>query len=366
MQRVTNNKWFYRIMSLFFALLLFFNANSQSYTNTASTSESHTYDQTVENIPITLQYDTDKYFVSGYDESTNVYLTSANRILLDKETNAQTRSFTINADLRKYGTGTYEVPLKVKNLSGAVSAELKQTTIHVTIDTKETKDFDVTPNVDSSIVKDGYMIDSVTASPTSVSITSGKDIIADIDKVTATISDKSDVTETFSENLDVKAYDSEGNELSIVASPAQVSVEVKVSQPSKTVPISVKQTGKQLSTVSDYTFTLSTEKIKIYGSSATLDTIESIEVDVDVSNIDSTTKKKVNLSFPDGVSSDDDSITVTVIPTLLTSDTSSKNSNSSNNTNSSSTTSSTNSTNSGSSTSSSSSSEEESSVETSN
>lgn len=365
MQRITNNKWFYRIMSLFFALLLFFNANSQSYTNTATTSESHTYDQTVENIPISLQYDTDKYFVSGYDESTNVYLTSANRILLDKETNAQTRSFTITADLRKYETGTYEVPLKVKNLSGAVNAELKQTTIHVTIDTKETKDFDVTPNVDSSIVKDGYMIDSITASPTSVSITSGKDIIADIDKVTATVSDKSDVDESFSENLDVKAYDKEGNELSIVSSPAQVAVEVSISQPSKTVPITVKQTGKQLSTVSDYTFTLSKEKIKIYGSSATLDTIDAIEVDVDVSNIDSTTKKKVNLSLPDGVSSDDDSITVTVVPTLLSSDTSSKASTESSNPSSSSVAGSSSS-DSSTKASSSSSSENQSSVETSN
>ena len=91
MRKASQKSWFNGLLSLLFALLLFFNANATG-NNPSNSGSSQTYSETLNNIPVQVQYDKDKYYVSGFEESVNVHLRSANRIQLNMESNADTRN----------------------------------------------------------------------------------------------------------------------------------------------------------------------------------------------------------------------------------------------------------------------------------
>lgn len=55
------------------------------------------------------------------------------------ESNADTRNFQVVADLTKLPLGTSEVPLTVRGLSSAVTAEIEPKTVTVTIEKRVTK-----------------------------------------------------------------------------------------------------------------------------------------------------------------------------------------------------------------------------------
>ena len=72
------------LVSIFFAILLFLTANSVNYgSRNQTTGLLQTYNHTLENVPIDIKYDSNKYFISGYSYDTEVYLTSTNRVKLD-------------------------------------------------------------------------------------------------------------------------------------------------------------------------------------------------------------------------------------------------------------------------------------------
>lgn len=102
----------YGFVALLFSIILYFNANGQTMQNTLSGNES--YSQTASDVSIQLLYDTYKYYIHGYENTTTVKLASANRIQLMAEANEDTRTFRVTADLAHLGEGTHEVPLKIK------------------------------------------------------------------------------------------------------------------------------------------------------------------------------------------------------------------------------------------------------------
>ncbi|MBT1022660.1 hypothetical protein KJW59_20230, partial [Enterococcus faecium] len=77
------------------------------------------------------------------ENAVTVKLSSANRVQLNAEANEDTRMFRVTADITKLGEGTHEVPLKIQNLSSAVTAKIEPSTITVTVEKKVIKDFDV-------------------------------------------------------------------------------------------------------------------------------------------------------------------------------------------------------------------------------
>ena len=62
-------------LSIFLALLLFFYATTTNYKNSessASNTESETYVHTLSGVPIDIEYDTNKYFISGFSSTVAV------------------------------------------------------------------------------------------------------------------------------------------------------------------------------------------------------------------------------------------------------------------------------------------------------
>lgn len=325
MSKPIQGNWFYSILALLFSLLLFFNANSQGNNSTTTNTGSQTYDEMLYNIPVQLEYDSDKYFVSGYEETVNVQLTSANRIQLNVEANEDTRNFQVVADLTQTPLGTSEVQLRVKGLSTAVNAEIEPKTITITVEKKVTKSFAVEAQLPEGLESEGYNIDDITISPKSVDITTGEETAKAISKVIAPLAEVNQAVASIKQTVNVQAVDGKNQVLSVVNPTPQVKVEVKLGAPSKEVPISVVTTGAHPPGVSYYTFTLSDATVEITGAQSVLDTITSVELPVDVSSIREKTKQTVAVPNNDGYKVIPSEIEITLTPVFETSTSTSNN-----------------------------------------
>ncbi|EMF0079572.1 hypothetical protein PFZ81_000473 [Enterococcus hirae] len=305
----------YGFVALLFSIILYFNANGQTMQNTLSGNES--YSQTASDVSIQLLYDTDKYYIHGYENTTTVKLASANRIQLMAEANEDTRTFRVTADLAHLGEGTHEVPLKIKNLSSAVTAKLQPETITVTIEKKVTKDFEVKAILPTETTPSGYNLTETTVDPTKVTITTGDKTLAEIHQVVAKVNPSMITDDGVNSNVSVQALNSAGEPLSIVSDPVQVNVTSDAIKPKKTVSLYGIQQGTKGEGIKNYNFKFSELEAEVTGTTEQLAQIgDSIAVPIDISGITHRTTRTIQIPIEHGMSVSPKSVKVEITPVL--------------------------------------------------
>lgn len=305
----------YGFVALLFSIILYFNANGQTMQNTLSGNES--YSQTASDVSIQLLYDTDKYYIHGYENTTTVKLASANRIQLMAEANEDTRTFRVTADLAHLGEGTHEVPLKIKNLSSAVTAKLQPETITVTIEKKVTKDFEVKAILPTETTPSGYNLTETTVDPTKVTITTGDKTLAEIHQVVAKVNPSMITDDGVNSNVSVQALNSAGEPLSIVSDPVQVNVTSDAIKPKKTVSLYGIQQGTKSEGIKNYNFKFSELEAEVTGTTEQLAQIgDSIAVPIDISGITHRTTRTIQIPIEQGMSVSPKSVKVEITPVL--------------------------------------------------
>lgn len=305
----------YGFVALLFSIILYFNANGQTMQNTLSGNES--YSQTASDVSIQLLYDTDKYYIHGYENTTTVKLASANRIQLMAEANEDTRTFRVTADLAHLGEGTHEVPLKIKNLSSAVTAKLQPETITVTIEKKVTKDFEVKAILPTETTPSGYNLTETTVDPTKVTITTGDKTLAEIHQVVAKVNPSMITDDGVNSNVSVQSLNSAGEPLSIVSDPVQVNVTSDAIKPKKTVSLYGIQQGTKGEGIKNYNFKFSELEAEVTGTTEQLAQIgDSIAVPIDISGITHRTTRTIQIPVEQGMSVSPKSVKVEIAPVL--------------------------------------------------
>ncbi|AND72683.1 MULTISPECIES: YbbR-like domain-containing protein [Enterococcus] len=305
----------YGFVALLFSIILYFNANGQTMQNTLSGNES--YSQTASDVSIQLLYDTDKYYIHGYENTTTVKLASANRIQLMAEANEDTRTFRVTADLAHLGEGTHEVPLKIKNLSSAVTAKLQPETITVTIEKKVTKDFEVKAILPTETTPSGYNLTETTVDPTKVTITTGDKTLAEIHQVVAKVNPSMITDDGVNSNVSVQALNSAGEPLSIVSDPVQVNVTSDAIKPKKRVSLYGIQQGTKGEGIKNYNFKFSELEAEVTGTTEQLAQIgDSIAVPIDISGITHRTTRTIQIPVEQGMSVSPKSVKVEITPVL--------------------------------------------------
>lgn len=305
----------YGFVALLFSIILYFNANGQTMQNTLSGNES--YSQTASDVSIQLLYDTDKYYIHGYENTTTVKLASANRIQLMAEANEDTRTFRVTADLAHLGEGTHEVPLKIKNLSSAVTAKLQPETITVTIEKKVTKDFEVKAILPTETTPSGYNLTETTVDPTKVTITTGDKTLAEIHQVVAKVNPSMITDDGVNSNVSVQALNSAGEPLSIVSDPVQVNVTSDAIKPKKTVSLYGIQQGTKSEGIKNYNFKFSELEAEVTGTTEQLAQLgDSIAVPIDISGITHRTTRTIQIPVEQGMSVSPKSVKVEITPVL--------------------------------------------------
>ena len=223
-------------LSIFLALLLFFYATTTNYKNSessASNNESETYIHTLSGVPIDIEYDTNKYFISGFSSTVAVELRGSNRVLLQRESDESTRTFQVIADLRELTDGTQTVTLQLANLPPGVSATLAPDAITVKIGKKVSQSLAVEGVIYSNQLASGYSVSKVTVDVSSVKVTTDEETMAKIDHVEAVAVDISNLDSNYSGTAKLQAVDSDGNALPVVLSETEANIQVVVTQKNK-------------------------------------------------------------------------------------------------------------------------------------
>lgn len=300
------------LFALLLTLILFTNANNPEQNK--QQKPAYNYEETVRQVPIVFEYNEKKYYIQGYEPNVDVKLSSANRVQLLAESNADTRTFKVVADLNKLSPGTHEVKLKVENLKSGVKAKLSTNKSTVTIEKKITKKFAVKPILADEHQLDGVTLSSISSTPKSVVVTTGAQTMKEIAIVQALFTSSNPITQNITKTVKLEALNAKGEKLDVTFDKEEVEVHLAVNRVNKQVKLTPKQFGNLPSGVSGYQFHLNPETIMLSSNGGDLDIIDEITIPVDISGIAQTTTKVYNIPVDSAFYSPQSNVTIRIEP----------------------------------------------------
>ncbi|MCD2256323.1 YbbR-like domain-containing protein [Agrilactobacillus fermenti] len=297
MNKLFTKTWVYKVLSLLFALGLFTYVNLGKLSTTRSSSDGNkevlaTKKQTV-SMPLELQTDSDKYFITGYPEKVSVQLEGPSALVT---TTANTQNFKVMADLRRLGIGRHRVELKQQGLNNDITYKIKPKYITINIQAKATQVFPIQVQFNKNSIADGYRVGEPKLSQETVQATGSKADIERVHQVVANVGVSNEHKTNIDQEVLLQALDSSGKTINVVLEPQTVHVNIPVYLPSKKVTLNFNQVGNADKSLK-YEFTSDTRQVTVSGTQATLDKIKNLSVPVDVSGISQTTNKDVKIDL---------------------------------------------------------------------
>ena len=312
MELNTKSKMVTALFALLLTLILFTNANNPEQNK--QQKPAYNYEETVKQVPIVFEYNEKKYYIQGYEPNVDVKLSSANRVQLLAESNADTRTFTVVADLNELSPGTHEVKLKVENLKSGVKAKLSANKSTVTIEKKISKKFEVKPILADEHQLDGVTLRSISSTPKSVIVTTGAQTMKEIAIVQALFTSNNPISQNITKLVKLEALNAKGEKLDVTFDKEEVEVHLAVNRVNKQVKLTPKQFGDLPSGVSGYQFRLNPETIMLSSNGGDLDKIDEIIIPVDISGIAQTTTKVYNIPVDSAFYSPQSNVTIRIEP----------------------------------------------------
>lgn len=300
MNRLMNTRIFLLAGSLLFSIMLFAYVQDSVQPSNTSSTINVSNSQTVSNVPINVILDTEKYKVSGLPDSVLVRLDGSASAILLATTNNSFKVMTPN--LNELGPGQHTISLSVTGLSDDLKYVVSPQTVEIFIENKETVELPVEVQVNSEQLSPSHTAGTAIATPTTVSISGSSSLIQQIDKVLVSTILPAETRSDYTSTGKVQVLDKSGNALAVTANPETVQVKVPISSVTKTLPITLVQSG---SAGSQYSYSLSTTSTttSVVGPQATLDELTYVPVNVDVSKITSSTTISTKIEPPAGVES---------------------------------------------------------------
>lgn len=292
------SKWGLRLIALLLALFMFLSVNDVfeefNFFNGDGPSDET---EVIQDVPVEILAD-EEYYVSGAPEQVNVRLAGNTSNLVRMET---TRDFEVSLDLRDQEIGEHEAHFQVEGLPENVTAEVVPETATVNIQEMVERTFEVQAEVSESRVGPNHQLESVSIDPETVTVTGGENEVNRIQYVRATLNDNSRITEDRVEEAEIGVFDFQFNRLDVTSDPSNVRVEVEVSELSKEVPVNHEVVGSVDSAHELEEVELNHETIEVFGPQEILNQIQSIDVEVDVDDMDSSETRDAEIQVPEGV-----------------------------------------------------------------
>ncbi|PJK16033.1 hypothetical protein CQS04_12430 [Chryseomicrobium excrementi] len=297
MDKMMDNPWFLRIVSLLFAVLLFISVQNElegNEINAAGTSV-----ESIPNVPLQVYYDDDNLVVTGAPQTVTLKIEGPSNLVLSAQT---MQDYTVFIDLRELTLGQHEVEVQYENLPERLEVRTDPQTVTVNIEELITEEFTVEPDMNERLLADNYVVKSTNVEPNRVSVTGARSVIEAISFVKATVSGEEGLDESFTQEARVRVLDRELNKLDVIVEPEVVNVTVEIERYSKEVPIVIEQEGTPPNGVTINSVTSTVSSIRVYGTRTAVDALEALEVNVDVSEIQESGTVDIELDKPEGIS----------------------------------------------------------------
>ena len=220
------------------------------------------------------------------------------------------------------------VTIAAKSYANYITISSKQNYLYVVLEDEQTERFVIEAQTTGTI-ETGLTVDSVTSSPTVITVTGPEDVVSTIDKVVAS-ANITGVTSNFTESVIPKFYDSEGEEVDskeLTLSVSTVSVSVTFSN-IKTVDLVVKTSGTLDSSLTLDSIKTDPSSVGIKGEATALNDVTSITIPDTVINLSDltgsfTTTVDISSYLPEGITLADGSSSKVTIYVLMSGETAS-------------------------------------------
>nr|WP_244244606.1 CdaR family protein [Marinilactibacillus kalidii] len=254
-------------------------------------------------MPIDIDIDRDRYFVSGIPETATIRLEGPQAILT--QTLAAQNFSIVTPDLNELGPGTHNVSLEATGVSNQLDYSISPSEFSLTIEQKRVEEHDVRVEFNaSSHLSEGYSAGVPVLSSEKVRISGAESTMDEIaDVMVVVVPEDSDITEDIDMTINVLVLNEIGDPLNVNIDPQQIDVTIPVEGTQRTVPIVLKEAG----TVDEnYNYTLEfaqgePENVTVAGETEALEALKNFSVDVDVSGITESTVRTVPLILPEGI-----------------------------------------------------------------
>ena len=284
------------VISLLLALLTFY-AIDKKHISLIDNSAEVLYNQKVE-----VKYDEASYVVEGVPDEVDVTLVGRK---MDVYLAKQYPLNNVTLDLTGYTPGSYSVGFKYEQAVSSVEYKVDPSSVNIRIydkiSVKKELSTDIIhkDNLDSKLNIDSIVLDSdvvlVEGASHRLDEVAIVKAVVDIDK----LSNVKVGTTTLSD-IPLIAYDADGNKVDVEIVPSKASATIKITSPSKEIPIKLNVKGK-LEDVAIKSLTPSVKTVTVYGNQETIDTIEFLPVTVDVTGVKEDKTYSINLTKPTGI-----------------------------------------------------------------
>lgn len=261
--------------------------------------------EVLSNQPVKAIYNEEAYVVEGLPETVDITLIGNKANLYIAK---QSGTNDVLVDLTNLKAGTHKVEFKynqdVSSVDYKVNPSYATVIIYNKVSLATTMSIDV---LNKDKLNSKLIIDSISVDDDSVVIKGSEKQIHKVASVKALVDVKNfvsqDVGTTVLKDVPLKAYDDEGNVIDVELVPSKVDVNVTISSPSKELPIKVIPVGNVSFGKAISNIRMSESKVTVYGSSESLENMNFVPVEVDVTDLSENAEYKLEIQKPVGIKS---------------------------------------------------------------
>ena len=302
-EKFINKKQTLIVLSLIFAFAVFVLVDQNSNTILNKSAE------VLYNQPVTAEYNEEAYVIEGLPETVDITLIGrTSDLYLERQ---KTSNITVSVDLRGLTPGSHKVKLNytqglkaLKSIDYKIDPSSANIVVYEKVSETRELDYDILhkDKLDNTLI-----LDSVDLSRNDVIIKGASYKLKQVATVKALV-DIDDINNpkvgTFTlKEIPLIAYDSDGKPVDVEIVPNSIDAQIKITSPSKEVALQIIPKGDLAFGKSIKEFTPSISKVTIYGDESVINSIESIPVEIDVTNLSSSKTFNVNIDKPSGVRS---------------------------------------------------------------
>ena len=284
-------------ISLIFAIVLYIAVDQRLITMNESSAE------VLRDVPVVAEYNQESYVIDGLPEKVDITLIGGKSDLYFAK---QSGTKNIVVDLSDLKPGTHKVQINYTQEFSSIEYSVNPSTATIIIYQKESATKNITYdllNQDKLDVK--KVIDSVTLSASEVIVKGAEYQINKVAIVKALIDisklPNQDVGTQTIDNISLIAYDEEGEVVDVEIVPEVVSAEITIKSPSKELPLKFITKGNVAFGYAIKTIDASDTKVTVWGNSELINELKFIEVEVNVSDLKTNQKYKLEIDKPSGV-----------------------------------------------------------------
>jgi len=261
--------------------------------------------EVLSNQPVKAIYNEEAYVIEGLPETVDITLIGNKANLYIAK---QSRTNDVTVDLTDLKAGTHKVLFKynqgVTSVDYKVNPSFATVIIYNKVSRASTFSIDV---LNKDKLNEKLIIDNISVDDDSVVIKGSDKQIKKVASVKA-LADvnnfaSQDVGNSIIKDVPLVAYDDKGEVVNVELVPSKVDINVSISSPSKELPIKVIPVGNVSFGKAISSIKTSESKVTVYGTSSSLEGLNFIPVEIDVTDLSSNTQYKQEISKPIGVKS---------------------------------------------------------------